>query len=74
MTAGTFLAKLSRKILERGDGEIIEIAGVASGLINPEKELSSSQISEIVAGFDALPDSDDCTELGMALAALIRDA
>jgi len=74
MTAAEYLSGLSRKLMERGDGDIVDIIGVAAGLIDPEKELSRAQtayIADHIIGMAA--DENDSVELGIGLAKLIRE-
>ena len=74
MTAGVYLSKLSRKILESGEGHLAEIIGIASGLIDAEKELSTDQMHYIADSIrDLSGDENDSTDLGIGLAKLIRD-
>ncbi len=75
MKAGTFLGRISRKLIEQGDADMVEIVGIAAGLIDSEKDLSSDEIEQIAGKIRglSLDNDNDNTELGVGLAQIIRD-
>jgi hypothetical protein len=74
MTAAELLSRLSRKAIANEDTELCRIFGVATGLINPNKELSSAQVKAIISGLQRGGAGDDETDMEAALdiAELIR--
>jgi hypothetical protein len=52
MTAGAFPAKLARKMTEE-EGAMLDIPGIAAGLVSSDKELSAEQLNHIGYGISA---------------------
>lgn len=77
MTTGEYLDGITRKLLERGYGDVVEAVGVArEHLDDSDRELSRAQLEYITNNIDGLlcNDENDCVELGIMVARVIESA
>ena len=73
MRASAFLASIAREMILDDEAQLTRVIGLAQGMIDPDKELSSEQMMSVAQSIRYIG-SDDHYTLAAGIAELIRDA